>query len=102
MLKVSFTAAVVMVGFISAAHANSTRPGSDSAGGRIGAVCNTSMLSAPEKDDCIAKMKAAKTNAERREIRDVLRASIKERQKELDARNENTTPGGANTARGAQ
>jgi hypothetical protein len=96
MFKVVCLVAVMTVGFVSSAYAGGFRPGESPAGGRIGAVCNSDFLSRPEQLDCIDKMKAAKTNAERKEIRDIIRENRKERQKERDRQHDNVNIGGPN------
>jgi hypothetical protein len=96
MFKVVCLAAVMTVGFVSHAYADAFRPGSSPAGGRIGRVCNSEFLSRPEQMDCVEKMKAAKTDAERKEIRDLIRENQKERQKERDRQHDNVNIGGPN------
>jgi len=102
MFKVVCVAAVLTLSLASVAHADSFRPGSSPAGGRIGKVCNSDFLSPSEQRDCIAKMKAAKTNAEKKEIRDVIKQNQKERQEEADRANARANPGGPGSATGLQ
>jgi hypothetical protein len=102
MLKVVCVTAVMTVGLVSHAHADAFRPGASPAGGRIGKVCNSDFLSRSEQLDCIEKMKAAKTDAERKEIRDVIRQNQKERQEEADRANARVNPGGPGTTQAVQ
>lgn len=94
MLKFSSLAAVLFLGLIHPAYADVIRPGGDGGGGRIGKVCISDFLSQPERDDCVAKMQAAKNNAERQEIRDLVREAVKARKKEAEIRRDNFNPGG--------
>ncbi len=102
MFRIVCVAAVMTVGLASQAYADSFRPGSSPAGGRIGKVCNSDFLSRSEQQDCIEKMKAAKTNAEKQEIRDIIKQNQKERQEEADRANARANPGGPGSGSGVQ
>jgi hypothetical protein len=94
MLKVSTLGIALTFGLVGAAHAQTTRPGSEGGGGRIGKVCVSDYLSQPEQQDCIEKMKAAKNDAERREIRDLIREATKAREKNAAIKRDNMNIGG--------
>lgn len=102
MRKVIIVTGALALSVASVAHADAFRPGASPAGGRLGKICNSQFLSRTEQADCFEKMKAAKGDAERKEIRDVIRANEKERQAEVDRQNDNVNIGGANPQRGVQ
>lgn len=94
MLKLSTLVIVCAMALTTAAYADAFRPGSQGSGGRIGKVCISDYLSPAERDACIGNMKDAKNDAERAEVRDLIREVVKAREKEAKARRDNLMPGG--------
>ena len=84
MFKITLLAAALAVGLVSIAQAQGFRPGSSPAGGRIGKICNDEHLDVAERTHCFESMKAAKNGTERNEIRDAVRAKLKDKQKAID------------------
>jgi hypothetical protein len=93
MLKFSTLVIVCSISCMPVAYADAFRPGASGSGGRIGKVCTSDLLTRPEQEDCIEKMRAAKNEAERREVRDLIRDALKARQKDLDIKTDNLNIG---------
>ena len=96
MFKVACVAVAMTVSFVSHAYADSFRPGSSPAGGRIGVFCNSDLLSSAEQKDCVRRFKKAKSDDERRELVGTLQETFKKRQKVADEEYERLNPGGRN------
>jgi hypothetical protein len=94
MLKFSTFVIVCSMSCMPAAYADAFRPGTSGSGGRIGKVCISDYLTAPERDACIENMKAAKNDAERAEVRDLIRNVVKAREKEAGVKRDNLNAGG--------
>lgn len=60
------------------------RPGSAPSGGRIGAVCNNSVLPRVDQVTCTKMMKNAKTPEERAGVRELVSERVRVLQKEMD------------------